>query len=204
MASSNAHPIIGIVVLVIMFFLIPLGYVHHLKFKLLKRRTIYSYVHLWFGRISITLGIINGGLGLQLAGASDSIIIAYSVVGGIAWLLWAITAMMGEIQRRKKTGGHSQGAETRSHANNIPPSHHHSHSPAGVAPPASSYSSNGRHHHNSGDPSPPYTPGPIYGGPPVYRDGGGMEMRPVKSSTRGSRSGSSVSSERAPRGMRGI
>ncbi|KAI0386011.1 hypothetical protein F5Y04DRAFT_161571 [Hypomontagnella monticulosa] len=198
MASSNAHPIIGIVVLVIMFFLIPLGYVHHLKFKSLKRRTIWSYIHLWFGRISITLGIINGGLGLRLAGASDSIIIAYSVVGGIAWLLWVVTAIMGEMQRRKKTVGHSHGAETRARANNIPPSRN---IPPGVGAPAAAHSRNGNHHHHtsSGDPSPPYTPGPIYGGPPVYRDGEGTEMRPVKSSTRGSRSGSSASYERTTR-----
>ncbi|KAF2995225.1 hypothetical protein E8E13_002247 [Curvularia kusanoi] len=61
------HPIIGLVLFAMLFFQPIMGYVHHLKFKRYKRRTIWSYEHLWVGRIAITLGMINGGLGLLLA-----------------------------------------------------------------------------------------------------------------------------------------
>jgi hypothetical protein len=49
----------------------------------------------------ITLGIINGGLGLQLTGASRSATIAYSVIAAIMWLLWAATAVFAESRRRR-------------------------------------------------------------------------------------------------------
>ena len=47
----------------------------------------------------ITLGIINGGIGLYLAGASNSLKIAYGVVAGIMWVLWMLFAVLGEFRR---------------------------------------------------------------------------------------------------------
>ncbi|CAE7030860.1 hypothetical protein PTNB73_05367 [Pyrenophora teres f. teres] len=105
---SNYHPIIGITVFALLFFQPILGFIHHLQFKKYSRRTVWSHGHLWLGRFIITLGMINGGLGLLLAsGAPDSTghapsrdqIIAYGVIAGIMWLLWAAAAIHGE---RKK------------------------------------------------------------------------------------------------------
>jgi hypothetical protein len=104
------HPIIGIIVFVLLFFQPILGFVHHLKFKKHSRRTIWSYGHLWLGRILITLGIINGGLGMLLASDAPAFlafrptrgqIIAYGVVAGIMWLAWVAAAIYGEIRRAK-------------------------------------------------------------------------------------------------------
>jgi hypothetical protein len=102
------HPIIGIIVFVLLFFQPILGFVHHLQFKKHSRRTIWSHGHLWLGRIVITLGIINGGLGLLLASDAPvsfrptrSQIIAYGVVAGIMWLLWVASAVIGERKRAK-------------------------------------------------------------------------------------------------------
>ncbi|KAF2024326.1 hypothetical protein EK21DRAFT_104741 [Setomelanomma holmii] len=104
------HPIIGIVVLVLLFFQPILGFVHHVKFRKHKRRTVWSHGHIWLGRIVITLGIINGGLGLLLASNAPTFtafrptqgqIIAYGVVAGIMWLLWVIAAVVGEQRRAK-------------------------------------------------------------------------------------------------------
>jgi len=64
---NQAHPIIGIVLFVLLFFQPLLGFLHHFMFKKHGRRMVWSYGHIWLGRIIITLGIINGGLGLQLA-----------------------------------------------------------------------------------------------------------------------------------------
>jgi hypothetical protein len=64
---DQAHPIIGIVLFILIFFQPILGYMHHRLFKKYKRRTFWSHAHIWLGRIIITLGIINGGLGLDLA-----------------------------------------------------------------------------------------------------------------------------------------
>ncbi|OTA63093.1 hypothetical protein K449DRAFT_433177 [Hypoxylon sp. EC38] len=198
LSSSNAHPIIGIVILAVLFFMPPLGFAHHSKFKQLKRRTIYSHAHLWLGRASLTLGIINGGLGLQLARPSQSVIIAYSIVGGILWLIWLMVAVLGEIRRGRGKWG--QDAEARTRRGDLPPTR-------SIAPGMAPYPGRNHHHHHHGsssddhDPSPPYTPRPIYGGPPGYTrsEGSHVEMGHVKSPTRGSGSLSSFSSEHVPR-----
>ncbi|KAI1456571.1 hypothetical protein F4805DRAFT_220101 [Annulohypoxylon moriforme] len=225
MSSTNAHPIIGIVILAVLFLQPPLGFLHHSKFKRLGRRTAYSHLHLWIGRLTLTLGIINGGLGLKLARADQGVIIAYSVVAGLIWLLWLLVAVIGEYRRRSASRGQNRSrsprVETRAYVADLPP-------PPGVgrgatrsAPTAREtrrrnrdgdnggydngagydYQHYSHHHHNGGvdDPSPPYTPGPLHSGPPGYTGGAeGVEMRPVKNSTRESGSMSSFSSG-APR-----
>lgn len=54
----------------------------------MQRRTIITHAHIWLGRIIITMGMINGGLGLQLTGVSTGSYIAYGVVVGLFWLTW--------------------------------------------------------------------------------------------------------------------
>ena len=98
----KAHPIIGLVLLVVIFFQPILGLLHHFLFKRHARRVVWSYGHIWLGRIIITLGIINGGLGLQLANdASRGQIIAYAVVAAIMWLAYVASAVYGEIKRKR-------------------------------------------------------------------------------------------------------
>ncbi|KAK4506790.1 hypothetical protein PRZ48_000523 [Zasmidium cellare] len=102
---DNAHPIIGIVLFVVLFFQPFLGTLHHLFFKKHSRRGFFSYAHIWLGRILITLGIINGGLGLQfaqrfrLAPPSTGAIIGYGVVAGLIWLIYVVSAFVGERRR---------------------------------------------------------------------------------------------------------
>jgi hypothetical protein len=115
------HPIIGIILFVLLFFQPILGYVHHVKFKKYSRRTVWSYGHLWLGRIVITLGMINGGLGMLLASDAPAFlsfrptqgqIIAYGVIAGIMWLAWVAAAVVGERRRRKTTPKAAKEAET--------------------------------------------------------------------------------------------
>ncbi|KAF2107466.1 hypothetical protein BDV96DRAFT_653807 [Lophiotrema nucula] len=97
------HPIIGIVVFVCLFFQPIFGFLHHSLFKKYQSRTFWSYAHIWLGRIVITLGIINGGLGMMLADtmqlASKSGMIAYGVIAGIIWLVWVAAIVIGERRR---------------------------------------------------------------------------------------------------------
>lgn len=105
---DHYHPVIGIIVFVLLFFQPFLGLIHHFQFKKYNRRTIWSYGHLWLGRVVITLGIINGGLGMLLAtetgffAPSKGQIAAYGVIAGIMWLLWVVASIIGE--RRKSRG----------------------------------------------------------------------------------------------------
>ncbi|KAH4194013.1 hypothetical protein HBI56_049810 [Parastagonospora nodorum] len=107
---STYHPIIGIVLFVLLFFQPILGYVHHVQYKKYSRRTVWSYGHLWLGRIVITLGMINGGLGMLLASDAPAFvnfrptrgqIVAYGVVAGIMWLLWLAAVVVGERRRAR-------------------------------------------------------------------------------------------------------
>jgi hypothetical protein len=99
------HPIIGIVLFIVLLIQPVLGLVHHFQFKKHGTRTVWSYGHLWLGRLLITLGIINGGLGLLLARQSGydrpttGQVIAYSVIAGVMWLLWVVSSIVGEKKR---------------------------------------------------------------------------------------------------------
>lgn len=73
-----------------MFVQIVGGIVHHLLFKKYLRRTVISYIHIWLGRILVTAGIINGGLGFMMAYRRPTAgqIAAYSVLAGIVWVIF--------------------------------------------------------------------------------------------------------------------
>ncbi|RYP72467.1 hypothetical protein DL770_007969 [Monosporascus sp. CRB-9-2] len=192
-STVNVHPIIGIVILTLLFFQPILGIVHHVKFKRLGRRTAWSHLHLWNGRAMVTLGIVNGGLGLGLASASPGSIAAYSVVAAIVWLLWVLAAAYGELRWRWRRGakwedgkektegagrasGRGGGRET---------------TMATTATTVTSSSGNsdvgavaGEPWRRPDTPTPPYTPGPagpdlaVYGGP-------GLNNTPAGNNTMG-------------------
>ncbi|KAF5233044.1 hypothetical protein FANTH_12721 [Fusarium anthophilum] len=67
-----------------------------------QRRTGISHAHSWYGRALMILGIVNGGLGLQLAGASMKLIIGYSVVGLVTFLMYTAGAVRKMLRGPKK------------------------------------------------------------------------------------------------------
>ncbi len=52
----------------------------------------------------MTLGIINGGLGLQLSGNTTKGEMAYGVVAGVIWLVWVAVAVMSHLGTRGTRG----------------------------------------------------------------------------------------------------
>ena len=113
---GQAHPIVGIVVFLLIVFQPVLGFVHHVAFKKYSRRTVWSYAHLWLGRVAITLGIINGGLGLQLSqrtrifAPSQGAVIGYAVAAGVMWLLYVASAIIGERKRSRQGAANAEVA----------------------------------------------------------------------------------------------
>jgi hypothetical protein len=98
----NHHPIIGFVLLALLSIQPFLGLLHHSSYKKLRRRTLISHLHIWEGRIAIILGMINGGLGIQLAGdVKTGCEIAYAVGAGVMGLVYLATVVFGEVRRRK-------------------------------------------------------------------------------------------------------
>lgn len=125
---SENHPIIGIVVFAALFFQPIFGFVHHMMYKKHQTRTVWSYIHLWLGRLAITLGIINGGLGFQLADrmkmSSKSGMIAYSVIAGFVWLVWVAAIVIGE-RRRSRNAPPKYTESPRETSQSDPPNGHY-------------------------------------------------------------------------------
>lgn len=59
----------------------------------------------------MVLGVINGGLGLQLADERNSLIIAYSVVAAILFLVYAVGKTF--VSTRKKQGVRAGGRRSK-------------------------------------------------------------------------------------------
>ncbi|KAI1640118.1 hypothetical protein F4809DRAFT_666314 [Biscogniauxia mediterranea] len=213
---TNAHPIIGVVVLAALTLQPALGWLHHRRFARLRRRTAASHAHLWLGRAAVTLGIVNGGLGLGLARARASdpaAVVAYAVVALAMWALWVAAAAVAAVRRRRTAGGWRKVEKSDAHA------------PA----PAPEETTRGRGRCCGGPaqqqqqqhvpppqavvaeeedmPSPPYTPGPLYEGQAVHDShhehgrGQAIGLRPMKSSVDRSDTTSSMSSYGTHRGQ---
>ncbi|KAF2098898.1 hypothetical protein NA57DRAFT_76132 [Rhizodiscina lignyota] len=102
LVTSNGHPIIGIIVIGALFLQPLVGFTHHLIWTKRQQPTPFGIGHRWWGRTFIILGVINGGLGLQLAGSDKTWVIVYSVVAGCFYLFW-FAAIALSIFRGRKT-----------------------------------------------------------------------------------------------------
>lgn len=96
----NFHPIIGLLILALLLLQPLWGALHHARYKTLGRRTLWSHLHLWTGRLVIPLGMVNGALGLWRSGTSGTVLISYGVVAGVVWAVWMAFAVVGEVRRR--------------------------------------------------------------------------------------------------------
>jgi hypothetical protein len=104
---DSYHPIIGIIVVASLILFQPaMGLVQHLYFRRTGKKSIAAYVHRWFGRTAITLGIINAGLGFRLTGIGTSVaptgaVIAFGVVAGLVWVGYALTVSFLSYRKRQ-------------------------------------------------------------------------------------------------------
>lgn len=97
------HPIIGMVLLGVLFLQPFGGIAHHHLFKKHGGRTLISYLHIFLGRGAILLGILNGGFGLILADVNNmGYLAAYGVVAGVMGSAYLAAIIYGEIDRTKR------------------------------------------------------------------------------------------------------
>ena len=101
---GNKHAIIGLLILILFAGQACTGHIHHLFFKKVIRRTTWSYVHLWTGRVCVTLGIINAGFGFEITHKKlDSWpVTTYTVCAVLVWVTYVLAIVFGEMGRRKK------------------------------------------------------------------------------------------------------
>jgi hypothetical protein len=102
------HEIIGIIVISSLVLFQPaMGFLQHRYFHKTERKSVFAYLHRWFGRTMITLGIVNAGLGFRFTGIGTSVapvgaVIAYGVVAGIVWVGYILTASFLAHRRRAR------------------------------------------------------------------------------------------------------
>ncbi|PBP20268.1 CBD9-like protein [Diplocarpon rosae] len=104
---SASHSIIGLVVVSSLLLQPFTGLAHHLLYKRSGQPNAATYPHVWWGRAIVTLGIINGGLGLQLASNTRDGEIAYGVIAGVMWLAWMGIIVLAFIRGRGEPKGES-------------------------------------------------------------------------------------------------
>ncbi|KAL8691385.1 MAG: hypothetical protein Q9218_003379 [Villophora microphyllina] len=100
---NTYHPIIGLIVIGLFAIQPILALIQHAIWKKEKRRTWWAVAHVWLGRVVLTLGMINGGLGLMLSDNTTKGEIGYGVVAAVVWLTWAGVAVWSEV--KKASGG---------------------------------------------------------------------------------------------------
>jgi ABC-type multidrug transport system fused ATPase/permease subunit len=100
----DKHVIIGLILFVSFFFQGITGYVHHLMYKKEGRRTAVSFIHLWTGRVCITLAMINAGFGFQLThkGTGTWQVKTYTVFAVVMWVLYVVSIVVGERRKRRQ------------------------------------------------------------------------------------------------------
>ena len=103
---DNFHPIAGLVMLALVSFQPIAGLLHHYFWSKQKKSEIVAMYHIWMGRILITLGMINGGLGLLFSGNATRVEqIAYGVIAGVIWLSWNVIVTAIPLKRGKEIPG---------------------------------------------------------------------------------------------------
>lgn len=96
------HPVLGLVVIGLLLFQPVLGLIHHFIYKARHLRTFWATAHVWYGRVVITAGIINGGLGFKLRGSSAKGKVAYGVIAGVMWCIWMVVIIASYYKRSTK------------------------------------------------------------------------------------------------------
>lgn len=99
------------------------GLIHHYIYKKYHQRTKWAITHVWSGRAFLTLGMINGGLGLMMSKNSVKGEIAYGVIAGTMWLIWMAVAVWGHLKSKGTSGETGEKAMGHSDAGSSPDRH---------------------------------------------------------------------------------
>ncbi|KAG0160752.1 Lipase/esterase family protein [Penicillium digitatum] len=99
---DSYHTILGMIIVPCLVLFQPaMGMLQHTFFRKTGRKGPFAYMHRWFGRLMMILGIINVGLGFKLAQAPRGAVIATSVVAGIIAMVYiVIVSWIGRPRRR--------------------------------------------------------------------------------------------------------
>ncbi|KAF2653048.1 hypothetical protein K491DRAFT_718363 [Lophiostoma macrostomum CBS 122681] len=100
---GNKHVVIGLIISILFAMQSCTGYMHHLMFKRVMSRSTWSHIHLWTGRLCVTLGMINAGFGFQIThkGVNTWQVKTYTAFAVIVWVVYVVAIVVGEMRKRK-------------------------------------------------------------------------------------------------------
>lgn len=67
---------------------------HHKYYMRERSRGPISYVHIWWGRVLLALGVINGGVGISMTGNRNGLAIPYAVLAAVTFVAWAAVKLV--------------------------------------------------------------------------------------------------------------
>ncbi|KAH8821368.1 hypothetical protein F5884DRAFT_894148 [Xylogone sp. PMI_703] len=105
------HAILGTIITAL-FLLQPLiGIWHHTLFKSDKVNELIHQGHIWLGRLLIILGLVNGGLGIDLANNSPGGEKVWGSIAGIFGLLYIILVILSYFGKSSRNSEKESGGE---------------------------------------------------------------------------------------------
>ncbi|KAK7752889.1 hypothetical protein SLS62_005232 [Diatrype stigma] len=150
---QSTHTKFGTVVVCLMA-LQPLGgWLHHRHYLQHARRGAVSHVHIWYGRALMVMGVVNGGLGIQLASGGDArgkpLTIGYSVAAAVVAVLYLGAKAFGTMRARRGRGARGGGGDGGAAIG----SDHHDQA---IKENGGTATTTAHHSHSSGSPQRPY------------------------------------------------
>jgi hypothetical protein len=76
------------------------GYLGHAMYKR-RGPNVISFAHKWLARGVITLGFVNGGLGILLSSPGTKYYYIYGIIGGVIILTWWAFALKNDLKPKK-------------------------------------------------------------------------------------------------------
>lgn len=115
----HAHVVIGLLVTCTLILFQPaMGVFQHRYFRKTGKKSVFAYIHRWIGRVAIMMGMINSGLGFQLARDHGGVIISahsyirsYVLLGVLVAIWFSLVVWDDFAARRSKrvTDGGEKG-----------------------------------------------------------------------------------------------
>ena len=96
------HPIVGLTVFALATIQLFGGFLAHILYRKRGRPTIIGTVHVWTGLITITLGMINGGLGLLYnMHVPPRELVPYGILTAIIWVCFVAFVFTVKIKKTR-------------------------------------------------------------------------------------------------------
>ncbi|KAK6821942.1 hypothetical protein PG987_014767 [Apiospora arundinis] len=119
MGFRETHTLFGTVIVCLMILQPIGGSLHHMYYVKHQRRGLVSHAHIWYGRVLMLLGVINGGLGIELVrsggGGGTGLLVAYSVVAGVIGLLYIVVKGFSSFRKRRGGGAKVDAVQGNGH-----------------------------------------------------------------------------------------